>query len=131
MLGLERFWHTAIESDQDDAPEDGPAIDWSRVHLGRSEFERRRERLQRHALEDEPASNVIALRLAPPRVSWTTEPPTQPGLYFVKLAGGSTRVVDVYADHRGRLQASWSDIDEFPVTRPGMFWSNHSIQEPE
>lgn len=130
---LQSLWQPDIELDGDDQDDDdGAPIDWRLVKLGRSEYERTTARLVKHQVdEDEPASNVLAVRFAPARVSWTTDSPVTPGLYFCKLLGGATRVVDVYADDRGRLQAEWSDIEEFSVDRPGMLWSNHSIQEPE
>lgn len=86
--------------------------------------------LQDDEWEREPERHTGEVRYAPARVLWTADPPVSAGLYFCKLLGGSTRVVDVYADDRGRLLCSWSDIAEFPVNRPGMLWGDHAIQEP-
>jgi hypothetical protein len=101
------------------------------VQLGRTEYQRRTERLVQHALTDEPASNVIALRFAPPKVSWTRAEPTVPGTYAVRVDGGRRRLVDVYPDKRGRMLASSCCVPEFPVAHCGFEWSNSPYLDPE
>lgn len=81
--------------------------------------------------EPEPASNVIAVRFAPPKIGWTRTEPVVPGLYAVRVPGGPRRVVEVEADARGRLMGSWSDVNPFPVARSGFEWADKPYLEPE
>lgn len=73
---------------------------------------------------------VSEVHLAPIRPRWTTEPPTHPGVFWIRLPGHSGRVVEVYADDHGRLSYSWTDVDPTPVPRQGLLWSDRSIVEP-
>lgn len=124
MLGLEKFWPTQMEPDDDD---DTPSL--VGVRLASSEWERRTARLERLADGLEP-SGLIEWRYAPARVSWTKDPPTQPGLYFVKVPpDGPCRVVEVYWQG-SMLLGEWSDIQPFPVARSGYLFSDHKLQEP-
>jgi hypothetical protein len=100
------------------------------VKLTTSEWERRSAHMQKNAIDDEPLSNIGTVYEAAPRPRWTTQPPAKPGLYFCKLIGGYRRVVEVYEDDHRRLFASWTDIDEFSITRPGMLWSDRELLEP-
>lgn len=81
------------------------------------------------APEWERESGVIAVYEAAPRPSWTTDPPTHVGLWFVRLPGHSAKVVEVF-NRDGTLYYGWTDIDWKPVPRTGLEWSDRAIVEP-
>lgn len=123
MLGLEKWWPTQMEPD-----DDGPSL--AGVRLSSTEWQRRTARLERDELIAEP-SGLVEWRYAPARVSWTRTEPVVPGLYAVRVPGGPRRVVEVVADQRGRLTASWgNDVPEFPVARCGFEFAG-PYMEPE
>lgn len=80
---------------------------------------------------DEPESHVSEPRYAPARVLWTLTEPVVPGTYAIRVDGGPRRLVDVYADDRGRMMASSCCVPEFPVARCGFEFSNQPYMEPE
>lgn len=93
------------------------------LELQEDEWRREPPTIQQDRLSAEP-------RYAPPRVSWTNQEPTVPGLYFVRLSRQyPTRVVDVYRKG-SRLVAEWSDIPEFDVAGCGYQFSDHALLEP-
>lgn len=80
-------------------------------------------------LEWERQSGVLAVYEAAPRPLWTTDPPTHPGVWWMRLPGYGGRVVEVY-NQAGRLHYEWSDIEAQPVPRTGLEWSSRAIVEP-
>lgn len=75
-------------------------------------------------------SAVLSVRYAPSRLCWTDEPPSSPGLYFVRAGvDGPARVVEVYWAGR-QLVGEWSDIPSFAVRASGYQFSDHPVREP-
>jgi hypothetical protein len=84
------------------------------------------------APEWERQSGVIAVYEASPRPVWTTEPPTHPGVWWIRLKGHAGRVVEVYSQ-TGHLFYEWTDIEPQPVPRATsseLEWSSRAITEP-
>lgn len=79
----------------------------------------------------ERQSGVLAVYEAAPQPYWTTEPPTHPGVFWIRLPGYPGRVVEVYSQG-GRLHYQWSDVGEQPVPRKtaALEWSDRAIVEP-
>lgn len=77
----------------------------------------------------ERQSGVLEVYEASPKPVWTTDAPTHPGVWWIRLPEHAGRVVEVYWQG-GRLHYQWSDIDERPVPREGLLWSNRAITEP-
>lgn len=78
----------------------------------------------------ERASGLVAVYEAAPRPRWTTEPPTHPGVWWLRLPGHDGRVAQVYSQG-SRLFYEWSDIEPQPVVRSsGLEWSDRAIREP-
>lgn len=68
--------------------------------------------------------------LAPLKPEWTTDAPTHPGTWWIRLPGYDGRVVEVYSGPSGALYYRWSDIPEQPVPRTGLEWSSRAIVQP-
>ncbi len=80
--------------------------------------------------EQEWTRPVSDVHLAPIKPRWTTDPPTHPGIWWVRSPGFEPKVVQVYSDG-GRLSYSWTDIDPTPVLRDGALeWSDRAIVLP-
>jgi hypothetical protein len=79
-------------------------------------------------------SAVLAVYEASPRLRWTTDEPTHPGLYFCRVPGGELKLVEVWRGSTlfpsGPLWFSWSDIPTAPVHNSGLEWSDRAVQPP-
>lgn len=61
---------------------------------------------------------------------WTKEPPTHPGVFWVRVdADSPRRVVEVYLRER-ELRFGWTDVPDAPVHGSGLIWSDRPIREP-
>jgi hypothetical protein len=82
----------------------------------------------------EPVSAVVAIYEAAPRPRWTTDLPTHPGLWFVRMPGLSARVVEVTKTESGSLWFGWTDIPRCLLTQDlkhqGFQWGDRAIVEP-
>jgi hypothetical protein len=84
-------------------------------------------------IEDEESPGVSAVHWAPLKPRPTTDPPSCPGVFWVRLSPDFPwRVVEVYRDDAsGHLMATWSDIPDFAVVGCGYEFSDRAIVEPE
>lgn len=132
MFNLKRFWPVDIDGDdQDDEPDSGPPIDWSKVTLLRSEAQFREKRAEQYEAGIEPMAQVLDVYEASPTLRWTSTPPNVEGLFFVRTGPGQpTRVVDVFRVHGTKWCAEWSDLGPIDVATCGYQFSDFPIREP-
>lgn len=80
----------------------------------------------------ERESGLVAVYEAAPRDSWTTDSPTHPGSWHVRLPGDDRCiVVQVERDHVGRLVWGLPKVDWTPVRGADVEWGSRAVRSPE
>ena len=98
------------------------------IELDDSEYQRPpRIRKQAGELDMEAESTLVDVR---PRQRWTTDKPRTGGYFWVRVPGHDAKVVEVFADHMGRLLMQGNDWRGAVSLPDGLVWGTCEIPAP-